>query len=34
MKRKICNKHKITKEEAIEFMKSKFNVKFIDEEER
>ncbi len=28
MKRKISNKHKITKEEAIDFFKSKFNVNF------
>jgi len=31
MKRKVPKKHKITKEEAIEFMKTKFNVEVGDE---
>jgi len=32
MKRKICNKHRIKKEEVIEFMKKKFNVKVGEEQ--
>ncbi len=32
LKKKIGNKHKITKQEAIEFMKSKFKVKLGEEE--
>ena len=32
MKRKIPNKHRITKEDAMEFMKKKFNVEIGDKE--
>lgn len=33
MKRKIPNKHKISREEAIDFLKKEFNVKFEEEED-